>query len=177
MPSSHDIWKTYQRWCRLLILLCEGGEFLWKDILPKMGIKDVTDGREIYSKLRFHKRKKKEMGLYHQKSLLPENEVIDTTKTDISLRTHIIQILDQTEEYSQIVKLRRLWIELLHMSEDERIMKEKQFKEYWDDISLLLTKHFNFDMDLVKDLKTESHLTQDFESILQVVTKKIEGTV
>ena len=67
MASSLDIWNKYQRWCRLLILLCKGGGFVCKDILSKMGIKDVTDGAEIYSKLRPYKRKIQEMGFYHPK--------------------------------------------------------------------------------------------------------------
>ena len=176
MASSLDIWNKYQRWCRLLILLCKGGGFVCKDILSKMGIKDVTDGAEIYSKLRPYKRKIQEMGFYHQKNLLPDNEVIDTSKMDITLSTHIIQILDQQQDYSRILKLRSLWIKLLHMPEGERSMTEQQFKEYWDEISLLL-EIFHYDINLVKGLETEGHLSQELENTLQDITHKIKGRV
>ena len=141
-----------------------------------MGIKDITDGTEIYSKLRPYKRKIQEMGFYLQKNLLPDNEVIDTKKIDITLSTHIIEILDQKQDYSQMHKLRGLWIKLLHMPECERSVTEQQFKEYWNEISYLL-KVLNYDMNLVKDLETEGHLTQDLENTLQDITHKIKGRV
>ena len=176
MGSSDNIWNKYQRWCRLLILLCKGGGFVCKDILSKMGIKDIADGAEIYSKLRPYKRKIQEMGFYHQKNLLPDNEVIDTTKMDITLSTHIIEILDQRQDYSQMLKLRGLWIKLLHMPECERSITEQQFIEYWNEISYLL-KVLNYDMNLVKGLETEGHLSQELENTLQDITHKIEGRV
>ena len=176
MASSHDIWNNYQRWCRLLILLCKGGGFVCKDILSKIGIKDIKDGAEVYSKLRPYRRKIEEMGFYHQKKLLPDNEVIDTTEMDITLSTHIIQILDQLKDYSQIIKLRRLWIKLLNMPESERSLTQQQFKEYWDEISSLLTV-FHYNMNLVKALKTEDHLSQELQNTLQDITHKIKGMV
>ena len=95
---------------------------------------------------------------------------------DITLSTHIIQILDQQQDYSRILKLRSLWIKLLHMPEGERSMTEQQFKEYWDEISLLLAI-FHYDINLVKGLETEGHLSQELENTLQDITHKIKGRV
>ena len=176
MASSRNLWNKYQRWCRLLILLCKGGGFVCKDILSKMGVKDVTDGAEIYRKLRPYKKNIEKMGFYYQKKLLPDNQVIDTTEMDIRLSTHIIEILDQQQDYSQIPKLRGLWIELLHMPGSERSMTEQQFQYYWDEISLLLTV-FHYNMNLVKALETEDHLSQELENTLQDINHKIKGIV
>ena len=176
MASSHYIWNKYQRWCRLLILLCKGGGLVCEDILSKIGIKDITDGREIYGKLRPYRRKIEEMGIYHRKLLLPDNEVIDTTKMDITLSTHVIQILDHQQDYSLMFKLRQLWIKLFNMPERERSLTEQQFREYWDEISLLLTV-FHYNMNLVKGLKTEGHLSQELENTLHDITHKLKGRV
>ena len=64
----------------------------------------------------------KELGMNLQKALLPDDEVIDTNKMDISLSTHIIQITDKPQDYPSIGKLRQKRIELLYMRECERNM-------------------------------------------------------
>lgn len=177
MDSLQNIWNKYQKWCRLVILLQEGGETICKDILYKMGIADVSDGAEIYQKLEPHKEKIKKMEFYQQKILLPYSKVIDTSKLDVSLQTHIVGILDTTNNYPLIGKLRDNRNELFHMSERKRDMTEKQFKKYWDQISEILTAHC-FDMNLLSDLKTDNHLNKlrkkQFKDILRDIKGKVE---
>ena len=176
MDSYSDIWNKHRRWCRLIIFLYQYGESACKDILSKMGIKDVKNGAEIYSKLEPYEREIEKMGFYHKKNLLPVDKVIDTSKMDIILSTHIIEILDKQEDYPLIFKLRRKWIELLFMSNSERDLTEQQFKDYWNKISLLLSD-LHCDMKLVKDLKTEQNLSKEHEKILEEITNKIKGTI
>ena len=175
MASLHDILNKYQKWCRLVILIQDGGEFVCKDILSKMGIKDTTDGAEIYKKLKPYENEIIKMTFYQQKALLPDNEVIDTTKMDISLSTHIIQILDKTQNYPLISELRRKRNELFHMKEEKRAMTEQLFNYYWDSISRLLTG-LRYDINLIKDLKTEDNLSQEHEKTLEDIIHNIKGS-
>ena len=176
MSSIPEIWYKYQRWCRLVILLFQGGESACKNILYKMGIKDITDGAEVYNKLKPYESKIKKLGFYQRKTLLPDNKVVDVTKMDISLSTHIIQVLDTKKSYPQISELRYQRTELYFIPEEKRDMKEHQFAESWDKISRLLTS-LNYEMNLLKSLKTAEHLTEEHKKILKDVTYKIKGNV
>ena len=176
MASLHDILNKYQKWCRLVILIQEGGEFVCKDILSKMGIKDITDGAEIYKKLKPYEKEITKMTFYQQKSLLPDNGVIDTTKRNISLNTHIIQILDKTKNYPLISELRQKRNELFHMKEENRGMTEELFNYYWDNISSLLAG-FGYDIKLMKGLKTEDHMSQEREKTLEDIIHNIKGSI
>ena len=102
MASLTDIWNKYRKWCRLVILLHEGGEIVCKDILCKIGVTNVTDGVEIYQKLEPYKETIKKMRGYQKKVLLPDNKVIDTAKLDFALNTHIIEILDTGKKHLSI---------------------------------------------------------------------------
>ena len=176
MDSFDDIWNNYRRWCRLVILLCQGGKSVCNDILSKMGIKDTTDGSEIYDRLKPYEKEIHQMGLYHQQYLLPDNEVIDTSKMDVQLSSYIIQILDKAEEYPSISALRQKKNELFLMSEDERAMTEKKFRPYWNEISELLTC-LDCNMDFIRGLETEGRLSQDHEKILKDITQKTKGNI
>ena len=176
MDSLQDIWDKYQKWCRLVILLHESGETICKDILYKMGIADLSNGAEIYQKLETHKEKIKKMAFYQQKILLPYGKVIDTSKLDVSLQTHIIRILDTTKNYPLIGKLRDHRNELFHMSECKRDMAERQFKKYWDQISELLTAHC-FDVNKLNYLKTDNHLNRTHEKRFKDILHHIKGKV
>ena len=176
MDSLQDIWDKYQKWCRLVILLHEGGETICKDILYKMGIADLSNGAEIYQKLETHKEKIKKMAFYQQKILLPYGKVIDTSKLDVSLQTHIIRILDTTKNYPLIGKLRDHRNELFHMSECRRDMTERQFKKYWDQISELLTAHC-FDVNKLNYLKTDNHLNRTHEKRFKDILHHVKGKV
>ena len=46
-----DAWNNHLNWCRLVILLHEGGESVIKRILAHMGV-DITDGSDIYQKIK-----------------------------------------------------------------------------------------------------------------------------
>ena len=178
MASSIDIWNKYQRWCRLLILIHEGGNCVCKDILSLIGITDTTDGAEIYSIMKPFKKNIQNLGIYHQNILLPDNEVIDKSKIDFSLTTHIIQILDKLQNYPLISELRKTRIELILMPQHKRCLTEQQFNDYWDNISHLLTS-LNYDMNLTNSLKTfkEIDLSEEHEKILQDVTRKFKGSI
>ena len=56
MASPTDAWNKHRNWCRLVILLHEGGESIVKQILSKMGV-DITDGSQIYKKMKPHEKK------------------------------------------------------------------------------------------------------------------------
>ena len=176
MASFPDVWNKCQRWCRLVILLQQGGLSVCKNIMSEMGIKDITDGAEIYRKMKPFEEQIKAMGFYQQKTLLPDGEVIDTSLMDISLSTYIIQVLDKLQKYPQIIELRYKRTELFFMSEEERSMTEKEFSDYWDKISELLNGlHYN--MSLIKGLKTEDHLSQEHQKTLKDITHKIKGSI
>ena len=176
MSSIPEIWLKYQRWSRLVILLFQGGQSICKNILAEMGIKDTTDGAEVYSILKPYEKKIKKLGFYQRKTLLPDNEIIDITKMDISLSTHIIQILDTQQNYPLIAELRYKRTELFFMSEGKRDITQQQFSDNWDKISKLLTT-LNYDMNLINYLKTTEHLSQEHEKILKDVIYKIKGSV
>ena len=176
MSSIPEIWLQYQRWSRLVILLFQGGQSICKNILAEMGIKDTTDGAEVYSILKPYEKKIKKLGFYQRKTLLPDNEIIDITKMDISLSTHIIQILDKQQNYPLIAELRYKRNELFFMSEGKRDITQQQFSDNWDKISKLLTT-LNYDMNLINYLKTTEHLSQEHEKILKDITYKIKGSV
>ena len=176
MACHHDMWIKFRKWCRLIILVHKGGESVCKDILSQMGIGDITDGAEIYSILKSYEKKIKTMAFDQQTVLLPDNEVVDTTKMDISLIVHIIQILDKTQNYPLITKLRQKRNELFHAAEGKIYMKEQLFNEHWDKISQLLTSlHYN--MDLIKSLKTEDCLSQEYEKTLENITRSMKGSM
>ena len=176
MTSLHNISNKYPRWCRLLILIHQSGEYLWKDILYKVGVKDLADGAEIYRRLKPYEKEINELGVNIRKTLLPDNKVIDTEKMDISLSTHIIQIIDKTQDYASISKLRQKRIELLYMREGERNITEQQFNTYWNEISELLTS-LDYKMDLINCLKTEYNLVEKYGTTLKDISQKLEGTI
>ena len=94
MASFADVWNKHRNWCRLVILLHEGGENIIKCILGQMGM-DITDGSEIYQKMKPHEKGRlKKVPYYLQRYLLPDSKVVDTTKLDFSAQCHIIQVLD-----------------------------------------------------------------------------------
>ena len=176
MSSIPEIWLKYQRWSRLVILLFQGGQSICKNVLAEMGIKDTTDGAEVYGILKPYEKKIKKLGFYQRKTLLPDSEIIDITKMDISLSTHIIQILDTQQNYSLIAELRYKRTELFFMSEGKRDITQQQFSDNWDKISKLLTT-LNYDMNLINYLKTTEHLSQEHEKMLKDIIYKVKGSV
>lgn len=176
MDSLPNIWKKYRKWCRLVILTHEGGEAVCKNILNNMGIKDLSNGTEIYQKLEPHAREITKMLPYQRKILLPRNKVIDTSKLDISLQTHIIRILDTTKKYPLIGKLRDKRNEFFHMPEGRRHMTERQFKNYWIQISRLLTD-LCYDMKLMNGLKTNVNLSKEREELFEYILHQVKGKV
>ena len=176
MDLNPDIWNKYQRWCRLLIVLYKAGGSICNDILHKMGIENTKDGAEIYNILEPHREKIEKMGIYHKETLLPDNRVIDKDKLDISLSTHIIQILDKKHTYSLITELRKKLNKLLLMPEPKRNIGEDQFDRFWAEVSELLEK-FDYDLNLIERLKTEDHLTQEEKNVLKDICQKIGGSV
>ena len=175
--ALEKIWKKFGKWCRLIILIHRGGESVSKNILSQMGIKNITDGVEIYRKLKPYEEKIKtmKMTIDQQKMLLPDNEAIDTIKMDLSLITYIIEILDTAQNYPLIAELRKKRNELFHLAEHRRDLTEQLFNEHWDKISkLLLSLHY--DIDLMKGLKTENCLSQEHEETLKDITGKMKGS-
>lgn len=154
MASPADAWNKYRKWCRLVILLHEGGEKIVKDILGQMGV-DITDGVEIYQKLKPHEKTVlKKMPRYLQPTLLPASGVVDATKLDFSARCHIIEILDTSKQFPLIGELRNRRNEFFHMSVEKKDMTGQEFNKYWKEISQLLTD-FNYDVNMLIGLKTD----------------------
>ena len=153
MASPADAWNKYRKWCRLVILLHEGGEKIVKDILGQMGV-DITDGVEIYQKLKPHEKTVLKRPPYLQRSLLPASGVVDATKLDFSARCHIIEILDTSKQFPLIGELRNRRNEFFHMSVEKKDMTGQEFNKYWKEISQLLTD-FNYDVNMLIGLKTD----------------------
>ena len=152
MASPVDAWNKHQNWFRLVILLLEGGESIAKYILSQMGV-DITDGSEIYQKMKSHEKNRlKKVPHYLRKDLLPDNKVVDATKLDLPALCHIIQVLDTQRQFPKIEKLRQTRNDLFHKSDDERSMGDQQFNSYWDEISQLL-KDLGYDVNKLIYLK------------------------
>ena len=115
------------------------------------------------------------MAIDQQKALLPDNEVTDTIKMDLSLITCIIQILDTTQNYPLIAELRLKRIELFRLAECKRDLTEQLFNEHWDKISQSLT-NLQYNIDLMKELKTEDPLSQEHEKTLKDITHNMKGS-
>ena len=165
-------WNKHRNWCRLVILLHEGGENIFKHIFGQMCL-DITDGSEIYQKMKTHEKNKlKKVPGYLRKDLLPDSKVVDTTKIDFSARCHIIEVLDSQRQFPLIEKLRRKRNDLFHMSDDKKNMGDQQFSTYWDEISQLLTD-LGYDVSKLISLKTDDYLSEKLKKRLD----HSEGTV
>lgn len=177
MASLTDIWNKYRKWCRLVILLHEGGETVCKDILCELGVPNVTDGVEIYQKLEPYKGAIKKMLRYQQIVLLPDdNKVTNTAKLDLALKTHIIEILDTKKKHLPIKKLRDMRNELFHMTDHQRDMTEEQFNKYWDQISQSLIC-LGYNMNLLTGLKTVDQLSERRKKIYEDIRPYIKGSI
>ena len=91
---------------------------------------------------------------------------------DISLITHIIQILDEQQKYPRIAEFRNKRNELLYLPEYEIDMTEEKFQLYWNEI-LELLEVLNYN---VKCLETEAHSTQEQEKLLKDLTPIVKGS-
>lgn len=173
MGSTQEIWSKFEKWCRLVILVQEGGESVCKHILhTEMNV--PTEGGEMYKYLESYKDdiKKSKMFSYQRKILLPDDGIIDTTKLDIPLFTYVIQILDKSKKYPSIENLRYKRNELFHMEEVQRNMTSKQFNGLWDEVAQLLNG-LNFDMSLLNSLKSDNlFLNQHHKMILGYILEK-----
>ena len=141
MSSICNTVKKFGKWCRLVILIEEGGQSVCKDILHKR-MHVPTEGEGIYKYLQYYKMEIEKLTLqaYQEKILLPDDGVIDKEKLDLPLYTHIIQILDKSKQYSSIKKLTCKRNKLFHMEEGRRDICEKEFEEYWEQVSQMLKK-------------------------------------
>lgn len=104
--------------------------------------------------------------------MLPDDEIIDKNKMDISLNISIIQILDEQCKYPQIAELRKKKNQILYMPGYKRDMTEEKFKVYWGEISELL-KFQNYK---AKDLEIEDISTPECQKILKSVIDIITGS-
>ena len=160
MGSCQDIWNKFEKWCRLAILVQAGGESVCKDILKELKVPE--GGKDMYEHLKDHKIRitnSKKMFPFQKKALLPDSEDIDTTKLDIALFTHIIEILDDPSKpkYPRIKELRFKRNELFHMKEDQRDMSELEFDNRWNEVSQLFTNLITtFDMSTLSGLKNDN---------------------
>ena len=168
------IWDKFRKWCRLVLLLQEGGETVCKDILLNMGV-DMKNGGKIYQKLEQHRTEMKKLARYQKDILLPDSKNVDTSKLDLSLQTHIIGILDKTK-LPVMKELRDKRNELFHMGEKKRDMTEQMFNDYWDQLSKLLTG-LNYDMKLLSSLKIDNDLSEQLKQRLEDILCYIQGRV
>ena len=176
MSSTQDVCNKFEKWCRLVILLQEGGESACKYILhTEMGV--PTDGGEMYKHLKSYEAdiKKTIMTGYQKKILLPADKQIDIKKLDIPLFSYIIQILDKNKKYPSIKELRNKRNKLFHMEGDQRNMSEQDFNAQWNEVEKLLNG-LNFDTSSVINLKDVNLVTnQQHKTTLDDILK--EGTV
>lgn len=169
---SSDILTKYEKWYRLKVLLHEGGNAVFKDILTKLGVKNITDGSEIYQKLKPYEIQGQKLQQYQKDALFPSSRVINTNNLDLSLQFLIIIILDTQKEYPLIDKLRDMRNTLFHMPENKKDMTAQQFSDYWRQISKHLTG-LGCDMTLFSDLKTCNLSSEELKKIF----KELEGRV
>ena len=163
MTSIPVIWNKYEKWYRLLILLCEGGMIVNKDILSKLGVKDTTNGKEIYKRLQLcDESQMQHLQRFQREALFPTSKDINTNELDLSLWYLIVILLDKQKKYPSIRRLRDMRNMLCHMADNERDMTVQQFNKYWHQISCLLTD-LGCDMSLFKDLKTYDCSNDEFK--------------
>ena len=86
-----------------------------------------------------------------------------------------IEILDTKKSYPLITKMRQKRNELFRLAEGEIEMTEQLFNDHWNSISKMLTS-LNYNMDLIKDLKTGDCLSQEHEETLKDITQKMKGS-
>ena len=143
MGSSQDIWNRFEKWCRLAILIQEGGENVCKHIIYTE-MKVPEGGKKMYWYLKRYETRIEESQMldYQKEALLPFNKCINKKKLDIALFTFIIEILDNPvkPKYPRIKNLRFMRNELFHMREDQRNMSKQKFDDHWDEVSKLLTE-------------------------------------
>lgn len=177
MSSVHNTANKFDKWCRLVILIEEGGLTVCKDILHKR-MHVPTEGQGIYKCLQHYRMEieKYKLHAYQEKILLPDDAVIDKKQLNLHLYTYIIQVLDKAKQYSSIKRLRYKRNKLFHMEEGRRDMCEEEFEEYWDQVSQML-KSLGYDMILLNSLKSEAlFLTQEREEMLKNIFCDIQGT-
>ena len=173
MASYPDINRKYVKWNCIVLLLHEGGETVCKCKLSEIGV-DVTDGVRLYRKLEPHKKMIKKLPSFQQKIILPPGSVIDTTSLDLSLLTHIIEILDTTNDYQfieSIKNLRRYRNVLFHMNNKQRDISKWTFDFFWSEISQVL-RYLDYDMSLLEGLRTSHHLSPENEKRLKDILQK-----
>ena len=172
MASSTAAWNKHKKWCRLVILLHEGGEKIVKDILVHIGV-DITDGAKIYKILKDEETKIKKKPLYLKQLLLPPGGVVDTTKLDFSALCYIIEVLDKQKKFPLIGQLKNRRNDFFHMSDEDKDMTEQQFNKYWNEVSKLL-KDFGYDVNMLTGLKTEYQLSEDHKKRLDHIQGRVE---
>ena len=171
-----DIGKKFEKWCRLVSFVEEGGKSVCKKILhTRMGVPE--EGAEMYKYLQRYKAEIKrcsELQPFQENILLPCDKVIDVTKLDLPLYTYIVQILDKSEKYPLIKALRYRRNDLIHMEETSRDMCKQKFEKYWDEVSQLL-RNYNDGMELMENLKTDTYsLNQESKKTLRNILHSIE---
>ena len=170
MDPFSDARTKYGNWFRLFILLEEGVETVYKNILNKVGVTDVENGKEMYQKLYIYESKIRKLPPYYQKILLPDNKLIDTTQFDLRLKLFVMEIFD--EQFPR--KLRALGNRLYHIR--KRDMKDQQFKFYWFEISNLLTD-LGVDMNSFSGLRTVGQSSEMIKIQTEDMIFCIEGRI
>ena len=173
MSSTQDVCNKFEKWCRLVILLQEGGESACKDILHTE-LRVPTDGGEMYKHLQSYEAdiKEKITTGYQKRILLPNDKQIDIEKLDIPLFSYIIEILDKNKKYPSIKKLRYMRNDLFHMEGNQRNMSEQEFNVQWNKVEQLLNG-LNFDMSSVINLKDVNLvINQQNKTTLDDILKK-----
>lgn len=173
MGSTPAVCRKFEKWCRLVILLQEGGESVCKYILHnKLDV--PTDGGEMYKHFQSYEAdiRKTIKYSYQKEIILPANKHIDEKKIDIPLFSYMIQILDKNKTYSSIENLRFMRNDLFHMEENRRNMSEQEFNDQWDKLTQLL-KDLNFDMSSLSSLKRiDLVMEQDHKTTLDDILRK-----
>ena len=103
---------------------------------------------------------------YQWNSLSVDNEVIDTTKMNISLSTHIILILDMRKV------ILSSWGELFNMAEEIEAMMEQPIKDYCD-ITIVSRPSLWYQ----HNERFKDHLSEQREKTLVDITHNIKGSI
>ena len=174
MDFSDDIlWKSYEKWLRIMTLVHYGGKKICYKLLHSKEY-FPSDGSKFYVYLSFWRQEIKPEG--HQVEILfPANEITDETNFDISLYTRIIQGI-YGKKYKKLVQhLRTLRNSEFHRGKIH--LTAVEFEKIWANTLNILRLH-DFDVDSVAGLKDcKFSPPQEYaESLFNFIQDCIQGS-
>ena len=147
--ANNNLFKDYEKWLRLAILIDFAGRHLCHTVLhAKEHL--PTDGAELYKELEGFKSKICRCK-NQQEILCPSNGITDENKFDVTLYTNIIEKKFPKRYDSLVTDLRNARNTQSHRG--NKNLSDLEFNQLWNDTTQMLQKH-GFDLQLVGSLRT-----------------------